>query len=136
VRYLTKEEVLTIHYMVMDIYGESEQAGLLFKDRFFFAVERPAMCSFGQAIYPTLWLKAGAFVQSLVQGHCFRNGNKRTTFACLNIFLKLNGYLLKMSTRAAEAFMIDIVTKDTFKQTKSYLEISKILKLTALPHKK
>lgn len=126
--YLTAEEVLSLHYMVMEKYGEGEQAGILLEDRFYAAIERPQMILFGQEVHPTLWRKAGALTQSIIQGHPFHNGNKRTAFICLIAFLELNGYTLNMSPEIAEELMVTIATDERFKGDDGPEEIGGIVK--------
>ena len=125
--YLTAEEMLFLHYVVMEIYGEGEHAGILFEDRFYFAVERPQMSSFNVEVYPTLWLKAAALVQSIAQGHPFHNGNKRTALACLNIFLELNRYRFTLSSQEAEDFMVRIITEQCFKGNEGPIQIAELI---------
>jgi death on curing protein len=113
--YLTADEILTIHYTIMEVYGAGEQAGIFFQDRFEAAVERPKAHFFGQEVHQTLWEKAGAFVQSLIQEHPFHNGNNRTALTCLIVFLEANGYEFTMSNKDAEDFMVEITIGDKFK---------------------
>ena len=44
--------------------------------------------------YDALSLQAAALMQSLCQGRCFVDGNKRVAFATAAIFLRLNGFRL------------------------------------------
>jgi len=61
--------------------------------------------------YKSLSLQAAALMQSLVQNHPFIDGNKRVAFAATAIFLRMNGYRLKVETDNAEFFLIDKVIK-------------------------
>lgn len=55
------------------------------------AVARPQASFGGQNLYPTLFLKAGALVHSLLRNHPFVDGNKRTAIYSAMTFLELNG---------------------------------------------
>jgi len=44
----------------------------------------------GKDLYPTFTRKAAILYYGLIKGHCFKNGNKRTTTAALLVFLYLN----------------------------------------------
>ena len=56
------------------------------------ALARPE-ASFGEwDLYPTLFEKAAALVESLVRNHPFTDGNKRTAWECFDVFLEINGY--------------------------------------------
>ncbi|SFX30039.1 Fic/DOC family protein [Thermoactinomyces sp. DSM 45891] len=115
VDYLTVEEVVFAHSLVMKQFDEPENAGVLHPDRLIAAVKRPQMIHFGVEIHPNIWQKAGSLVQSIVNDHIFQNGNKRTAFACLYYFLDKNGYPLRFPPMLAEEFMVAIATNSWFK---------------------
>lgn len=62
--------------------------------------------------YQTLSLQAAALLQSLTQNHAFIDGNKRVAFATMAIFLRMNGYRLKVDADNGEFFMIETVIKN------------------------
>jgi death-on-curing protein len=61
--------------------------------------------------YKTLSLEAAALLQSLSQNHAFVDGNKRVAFATTAIFLRMNGYRLKVDADNGESFLIEKVIK-------------------------
>ena len=61
--------------------------------------------------YETLALQASALLQSLSNNHPFIDGNKRVAFASTAIFLRMNGYRLKVDADTAEDFLIEQVIK-------------------------
>src|SRR5690606_8110161 len=61
--------------------------------------------------YKSLSLQAAALLQSLTQNHAFVDGNKRIAFATTAIFLRMNGYRLKVDADNGESFLIDEVIK-------------------------
>ncbi|WP_413580895.1 type II toxin-antitoxin system death-on-curing family toxin [Bdellovibrio sp. HCB288] len=61
--------------------------------------------------YKSLSLQAAALLQSLTQNHSFIDGNKRVAFATSAIFLRMNGYRLKVDADNGESFLIDRVIK-------------------------
>lgn len=132
IRYLTPKQLLRLHYLVMERYGEGEQAGILFEDRFYSVIERPKMVVFDQKIHPTLWQKAGALVQSIVQEHPFHNGNKRTAFATLDLFLKINGYELNLSEQEAIDFMVRVATDCDLKGDEGPVHIGEIIESSSV----
>jgi death on curing protein len=133
IRYLSAEDILQLHYMVMRDFGEGEQAGVMFEDRLLSIVERPRTEVFGVEVFPTLWQKAGALVQSIVQVHPFYNGNKRTALVCLQAFLHMNGYELAMSSREAEDFIVSIAVNPEFKGDDGPRVIGDILEKHSIP---
>jgi len=59
------------------------------------AVGRPMHLAFGEAAYPTIFLKAAALMQSLAENQSFVGGNKRIARFAGKAFLHLNGYRLR-----------------------------------------
>lgn len=106
--YLATKDVTIIHYIIMKKYGEGEQAGIKEEGLLESAVHRPQQSAFGEDAYPSLLEKARALFESLARNHCFYNGNKRTAFAALDIFLKKNGYKLKQNDKANEDFTLAV----------------------------
>ncbi len=72
------------------------------------AVERPKATYQGQDLYPTLFSKAAALLQSLTLNHPFSDGNKRTAWGTMRWFLALNGYTLRVSVGDAVEFMLRV----------------------------
>jgi len=70
---------------------------------------RPQSTVFGKDAYPSVFDKAAALFESLGKNHPFHNGNKRTAFTALVIFLKLNGFRFVMNQKAAEDLTVDMV---------------------------
>lgn len=60
------------------------------------ALERPRTSLFGEDAYPQLEMKAAAMLESIVRNHPLVDGNKRLGWACLIVFLDLNGHWLEV----------------------------------------
>lgn len=89
-KYLTVQDVLLLHDIAIDKFGGSHglrDLGLLES-----AVARPQSSFGGEDLYPTIFLKAGSLVHSLLMNHQFVDGNKRTAMFSVMTFLELNGY--------------------------------------------
>ena len=54
------------------------------------AVARPQTTVGGKDAYPTIWLKAAALLQSIVNNHALIDGNKRLGWLATAVFLELN----------------------------------------------
>ncbi|WP_430787108.1 type II toxin-antitoxin system death-on-curing family toxin [Virgibacillus flavescens] len=106
--YLTVRDVTIIHFMVMKKYGAGEHAGIREQGLLESAVHRPQQSAFGEDAYPLFNEKAGALFESLARNHCFFNGNKRTAFASLDIFLKKNGVYIMQNTDENEEFTVAV----------------------------
>ena len=100
----TLDETLALHKVLIERFGGTDgvrDLGLLES-----ALMRPQT-----GYYKSLSLQAAALLQSLVQNHAFVDGNKRVAFATTAIFLRMNGYRLKVDPDNGESFLIDAVIK-------------------------
>lgn len=120
--YLTVRDVTIIHFMVMKKYGEGEHAGIKEQGLLESAVHRPQQSAFGDDAYPSLFEKAGALFESLARNHCFFNGNKRTAFASLDIFLKKNGFQIVQDTDENEEFTVAVAEGKVLSDIAVWLE--------------
>jgi death-on-curing protein len=104
--YITLDEVYTIHERMIKIGGGRAMVRdftLLHS-----AVERPKVMFGGNDLYPTLWLKAAALLQSLVMNHPFTDGNKRTGFFSTMFFIRRNGYGMEVTRKDIVGFSLHI----------------------------
>ena len=102
VLYPTLQETLELHEQLIQRFGGSvgvRDLGLLES-----ALLRPQT-----GYYDTLSLQAAALLQSLIQNHSFVDGNKRVAFATTAIFLRMNGYRLKVEAGNGESFLVNNV---------------------------
>ncbi|MDQ1911398.1 type II toxin-antitoxin system death-on-curing family toxin [Paenibacillus sp. GD4] len=114
-RYLSAQEVIAINVAMIQRYSPGEQIGVKSSAMLESAIQRPMSSAFGEDAYPTVFEKAAALFESLGQNHPFQNANKRTAFTALVIYLRYNGFILIMDTKAAEDFTVDMVNhKFTF----------------------
>ncbi len=109
IQYLTVQEVIAVNVAMIQRYSPGEFIGVKSGDMLESAIHRPMSSAFGEDAYPTIFEKAAALFESLGQNHPFQNANKRTAFTALVIFLRYNGYLFIMDTKAAEDFTVDMV---------------------------
>ena len=87
------------------------------------AVERPKATYMGRDLYPTIFLKAAALLQSLCLNHPFTDVNKRTAWITTKRFLKVNGYHLKATRMGAADFMVYVDnSKPELKEISSWLK--------------
>lgn len=49
---------------------------------------------FGEYLHPTIYEQAAAYLYHIAKNHPFIDGNKRTAFAVMDTFLRVNGYIL------------------------------------------
>ncbi|MBK5223553.1 MAG: Fic family protein [Acidimicrobiia bacterium] len=58
------------------------------------AAARPQTTVGGHDAYPTLWWKAAALLQSIVNNHALIDGNKRLGWLATAVFIEINGQSL------------------------------------------
>lgn len=103
-RYLTPVQVLFLHSRLIDETGgihSVRDLGMLLS-----AVARPQAQFEGKELYPELFDKAAALMDSLVRNHPFMDGNKRTAITATAIFLQLNGYRLAAENAEVVRFVM------------------------------
>ena len=100
VKFLSLEEVLTIHERLIDRFGGAtgdRDQGLLES-----ALFRPQT-----GYYDDLPSMAAATFESLLLNHAFVDGNKRIAFFASDVFLRLNGWKIQADNVEAHKFLID-----------------------------
>lgn len=107
-KYLSPEQVLFIHSRLIDATGGVHgvrDIGLLQS-----AVSRPKATFEGKDLYPDLFHKAAALLESLARNQPFIDGNKRTAITASGIFFGMNGYVLECPQKALERFALSVAT--------------------------
>lgn len=115
IMYLTKEEILTLHFTMMEHYDDADQSGVKEPEKLEYALERPRTTVFGEEQYPAIIEKACCYYHSIVTGHIFHNGNKRTGLLVFGVFLEINGMRLVMEEQQAEDFTVYLAVDDKFR---------------------
>jgi death-on-curing protein len=102
--WLSVEEVLAFHDLALARFGGSpglRDLGLLEsaldRPRNVFAYEGADLCTL-----------AATYGEALAKNHPFIDGNKRTAFTCLAVFLEKNGYELRAPEAEVVAAMLHI----------------------------
>jgi death-on-curing protein len=106
IRYLTLEEVLELHRLLLERSGGL--AGVRDFGGLDSAVIQPQMAFGGQELYPSLAEKAAALGFSLVCNHAFVDGNKRVGHAAMETFLILNGWELTAGVDEQEQVILSL----------------------------
>lgn len=107
--YLTLEDALYIHAEQLRLFGGApgiRDHGLIES-----ALLRPQT-----GYYADLVEQAAALWESLAMNHGFIDGNKRVAFACLDIFLGLNGARLDAAPQAVIDFIYRHLEAGTFRK--------------------
>jgi len=105
VHHLTLDEVLAIHKGLFERFGGLEgvrDLGLLES-----ALYRPRT-----GYYKDLAEMVAALFESLLMNHAFMDGNKRIAFFATDIFLRLNGWKLRVEAKPAHEFLIGLLERN------------------------
>lgn len=107
--YLTLDEVLHMHEMLLAAFGGAKgirDMGLIES-----ALLRPQT-----GYYADLIEEAAALWESMAMNHGFVDGNKRVAFACVELFLQLNGVDIGASNTELEIFIYSNLEAGTFRK--------------------
>lgn len=107
--YLSPQQVLFIHArLIAETGGET---GLRDVALLVSVVARLQATFDGQELYPGLFEKAAALLDSLVNNHPFIDGDKRTGITSAGLFLRINGLHLVCAQAELEAFTLQVATE-------------------------
>jgi len=109
-RYLTLREVVALQQRIVAATGGA--AGIRDLGALESAVAQPRASFGGEDLYPGVIEKAAALGFSLVMGHPFVDGNKRTGHAAMETFLVLNGYEVSAPVDEQEHVMLQLAAGD------------------------
>jgi death-on-curing protein len=100
--YLTLDELLALHAALIARHGGAPGV----RDR---GLVESALARARSGYYGSLSEQAAALLQSFAMNHAFVDGNKRVAWASSMIFLRMNGYRVRVRAEDAERFLIDEV---------------------------
>ena len=75
------------------------------------ALVRPQTSLFGEDAYPTLELKAAVMVESIILNHPMVDGNKRSSWLALNLFVELNDFEIIATQDEVFDYVLDVANK-------------------------
>ncbi len=110
-KYLSPHQVLFFHARLIEETGGSHgvrDMGLLLS-----ALGRPQATFEKKDLYPTIYVKAAAVADSIINNHPFVDGNKRTGIGAAAMFLSLNGYMIIASNKELLDLTMQIAQKRT-----------------------
>jgi death-on-curing protein len=108
-RYLSAEEIVAIHDRII----EETQGSFGVRDEHLLRsiAEKPKASFGGTEQFPTLFLKAAAYLESVATYHVFVDGNKRTAITVASSFLGLNGYDVVLPLDETETFVLAVAQR-------------------------
>jgi len=105
VRYLSVEEITSANKIVVNLSGGG--TGLREPGMLESIINKPKAAFGGEDLYPDLFLKAAVLFEAIVNYHVFVDGNKRTAFVCMELFLSHNKVELAVSDQEIVDFCVD-----------------------------
>lgn len=93
-KFISVSEAIEIHSDQIASFGGTSgvrDEGLLES-----ALAQPQATFFGEYLHATIYEQAAAYLYHIAKNHLFIDGNKRTAFAVMDTFLRLNGYILNL----------------------------------------
>ncbi|MGH2269686.1 type II toxin-antitoxin system death-on-curing family toxin [Streptococcus uberis] len=118
-KYLTENQIIALNKRVIERYSIGEEIRLVSPSALNMIVNLPEQYLFGNQLYPTLVDKATILFVQLVKKHVFANGNKRTAFLVLNLFLNLNHVRLVVKKEEAIDFTVKVAVEPLTEETLS-----------------
>ena len=124
--YVSTADALFFHKQLIERYGGAtgiRDAGALES-----ALHRPQT-----GYYDTIIQEAAALLESLVQNHPFVDGNKRVAFAVVDVFLRINGQSITVSSSAIYNYAMRLFDQGTFDMEHLVPWLQEIVKPTGFP---
>lgn len=108
IKFILAEEALLLHETMIHMFKGSN--GIRDIKTFESAINRPLI-----SYYEDIEEYAACYFESLLINHPFIDGNKRTAFGVMHVFLKLNGYDFnkKITDEILYDFVIDTIKLDS-----------------------
>ncbi len=106
--YLTLEEILRLHFQIIEDYGGSH--GVRDENRLKSVVAAPQQIVFDQEQYEVVHEKAAVYLRNIIGDHPFADGNKRSAVTVCGIFLMRNNSSLTAKPGELEDFAVRVAT--------------------------
>lgn len=80
------------------------------------ALAQPAATFGGKLLHSTIHEQAAAYLYHIAKNHPFIDGNKRTAFAAMDVFLRMNGYVLRLTNNQSYDLVLQVVQENLTKE--------------------
>jgi death-on-curing protein len=104
--YLSPEQLLFLHARLVDETGGSH--GVRDLNMLLSALGRPQASNDKDDLYPDIYKKAAALMDSLIRNPPFLDGKERTGIAAAAMFLRMNGYQFDATNTELEEFTLGV----------------------------
>ena len=113
--FLTHEDIISLHADLIERFGGL--AGIKDQGLLESAAARPQMQVFGEAVNPTIYDQAAAYLYHLTCNHAFHDGNKRISLHACLAFLEINGVEVSKEQEPWYEFTMSVASGNETKQT-------------------
>ena len=107
-RYLDEEEILLMHFALIERYGGSH--GVRDLERIKSVAQAVKQEVFGKEQYDGLYEKSAVYARNIIADHPFSDGNKRTGITAAIMFLQKNKIKFAAKRSELENFAVKIAT--------------------------
>ena len=111
IRYPSVEQVERLHDRVLDVTGGEH--GDLNRSNLEYVLETVREIGEDTNVQKAMKKKAAYLLYNLISQHPFVNGNKRTAFELVKLFLRLNGHKIKARPQETYSSLADIAAGKT-----------------------
>ncbi len=119
--FLSKSTVLKIHHRQVEKFGGT--AGVRDEGLLESALAQPQATFFGEYLHVTIYEQAAAYLYHIAKNHPFIDGNKRTAFAVMDTFLRINNYVLNTNNQETYTLVLQVAEGSIDKkEIANYLE--------------
>ncbi len=106
-RFLSKDEVLTLHRASLDAYGGAD--GFLNEGSLDSALAQARQGFSGEYAHAFPFGMAAAYGFHIAMNHAFRDGNKRTAFVAMVTFLRMNGWNFELPDDSGAGLLLELI---------------------------
>ena len=120
-KFLSVADVIEIHLDQVASFGGT--AGIRDEGLLESALAQPQATFFGEYLHLTIYEQAAAYLYHITKNHPFIDGNKRTAFAIMDTFLRINGYILNTDDEETYILVLKVAEgSSNKKEIAQYLE--------------
>lgn len=105
IKFISREIIIEINREMIDRFGGAYFQGnnnLQNPAPLSYILEAIQNPIYGKDLYPTIFKKAAAIGHRIICEHVFYDGNKRTAFEVMRLFLSINGYYLRIDSETID----------------------------------
>lgn len=107
---ITIRQVLILHELQIEKYGGL--SGIRDTGMLQSAIGRPFATFGGNDLYPDIFSKTAALIQSIIKNHPFLDANKRSAFVSAITLLEMNGYRFFAKDNEVVSYMLAVANEN------------------------